>query len=319
MSFFNKKEDVISIELTPYGRSLLSAGKLMPEYYAFFDDDILYDTEAAGFSELNNEIFQRIIEETPRLRPQRDVTSVENTIFNFERSEENSRPHTKTKLNYYSEPLGTSNQVSDDGPSWKVTLLQGEITGSIATQLSGSDVYMRQIPQINCDIEYTMQIRNTADDPPVAGQSITPTTPVSSIYNDGTYIELIEEQILAQIKENEGFLFKDGIEVEVYLFDDTEQDNLIPLKFLPEQNRIVNGFLIEEELANIDITPEYVEYYINFNVDSEISNEDICKGVNKLKSLDLQVGIEVECEDTSSVDYNIYGTRVGDSDLEICD
>jgi hypothetical protein len=45
MTFFDKKQDVLKIELTPYGRSLLSNGKLMPKYYAFFDDDIIYDID----------------------------------------------------------------------------------------------------------------------------------------------------------------------------------------------------------------------------------------------------------------------------------
>ena len=43
MGFFDKKEDVMEIELTPHGRYLLSQGKLMPAFYAFLDDDILYD------------------------------------------------------------------------------------------------------------------------------------------------------------------------------------------------------------------------------------------------------------------------------------
>ena len=40
MTFFNKKEEVFQIELTPYGRYLLSIGKLMPHHYKFFDDDV---------------------------------------------------------------------------------------------------------------------------------------------------------------------------------------------------------------------------------------------------------------------------------------
>ena len=43
MTFFNKKTDVIDIELTPYGRYLLSIGKLKPVFYEFADDDVLYD------------------------------------------------------------------------------------------------------------------------------------------------------------------------------------------------------------------------------------------------------------------------------------
>ena len=41
MEFFNKKEDVLSVELTEYGEYLLAIGKLNPTYYAFFDDDII--------------------------------------------------------------------------------------------------------------------------------------------------------------------------------------------------------------------------------------------------------------------------------------
>ena len=38
MTYFNKKEDVYHIELTPHGRYLLSIGKLNFKSYAFFDD-----------------------------------------------------------------------------------------------------------------------------------------------------------------------------------------------------------------------------------------------------------------------------------------
>jgi len=45
MVFFNTKEEVIDIELTPYGKHLLSQGKWKPVYYEFYDDDILYDSK----------------------------------------------------------------------------------------------------------------------------------------------------------------------------------------------------------------------------------------------------------------------------------
>ena len=220
MTFFNKKEDVVSIELTPYGRSLLAKGKLKPAYYAFFDDDILYDAGAAGFSEDNNQIQTRIVDETPRLRPQRDLQSVEGSIFTNERSQENERPHTKMKLNYLTEPMGTSSQTSNNAPSWKITMVQGEITGSVEINLTGSNKYLRNIPQVDCTIEYTMQIRNISDDPPVSGQTTSPNVPASEVFDDGTYLEVLNEQILAEIKEDSGFILKDGFEVEVYLKDD---------------------------------------------------------------------------------------------------
>ena len=43
MEFFNSKEDVLEIKLTQYGKFIYSKGKFKPTYYAFMDDDILYD------------------------------------------------------------------------------------------------------------------------------------------------------------------------------------------------------------------------------------------------------------------------------------
>jgi hypothetical protein len=174
MAFFDKKEDVITIELTPYGRSLLAQGKLNPAFYAFFDDDVLYDSEAGGFSEDQTKIQNRIINETSYLKPVRDLQSVEKLIFENETSEENPRPHTELKLKYLTEPMGTSDQTSERAPGWSSTFIQGEITGSVETVLTGSirngvavvippitgvpttkigaDQYLKQIPQINAEI-----------------------------------------------------------------------------------------------------------------------------------------------------------------------
>ena len=62
MSFFDNKEDVIDLELTQYGKYLLSEGKFKPIFYAFFDDDILYDGNYGGRTEEQNAIKTRIEE-----------------------------------------------------------------------------------------------------------------------------------------------------------------------------------------------------------------------------------------------------------------
>ena len=48
MEFFNRKEEVLDVELTQYGKYLLSVGKFKPSFYAFFDDDVIYDTQYQG-------------------------------------------------------------------------------------------------------------------------------------------------------------------------------------------------------------------------------------------------------------------------------
>ena len=45
MEFFNKKQDVIDIKLTQFGRYKLSNGKFNPKYYAFFENG---DVAATG-------------------------------------------------------------------------------------------------------------------------------------------------------------------------------------------------------------------------------------------------------------------------------
>ena len=83
VEFFNKKEEVIDLQLTEYGKYLLSLGRLRPEYYAFFDDDILYDPESGGFTEHQNSTEGRIKDETPSLKIVPQITSAETRVNQF--------------------------------------------------------------------------------------------------------------------------------------------------------------------------------------------------------------------------------------------
>jgi hypothetical protein len=314
MTFFDKKQDVLKIELTPYGRSLLSNGKLMPKYYAFFDDDILYDIECIGGEEEQNEIKDRILTDTPRLRPQRDLLSPEGLISNFEREEGSSRPYSKLSLNYLTEPIGTSDGTENNASSWHFTTLLGEID-SVDPTLESDETYLRQIPQINMTLEYTMQVRNTRDDSPVRGQKISPTAPVSRVFEDGTYIELVEEQIIARILEENGFKLKEGLEIEAFLFED-DGTTLMPLKMMPRTKTIVDGLLVEPSETIEESDPTYVEYYIDLALDEAIPDSDLCKGISRLKKEDILLDIEVDCEDEEGIDFDIYRTRI--TDVEKC-
>jgi hypothetical protein len=312
MTFFNKKEDVLKIELTPYGRSLLSNGKLMPKYYAFFDDDIVYDIEYIGDTEGQDQIKDRILNETPRLRPQRDLTSMEDSIFSFEREQDSSRPYSKMAMHRLSDPLGTADGTSDQAPSWNVVFLLGEID-SVQTTTSQYD--LKRIPQIETTMEYTMEIRNTRNDPPVRGAEVSQNIPTSDVMPDGTYVNLIDEQIICKILEEKGFLQKDGLEMEVFLYEGNE-DTPKKLKFMPKQKTIKDGMLIEDDIQSVNINPDYVEYWLNIEVDSEIPESEICKGISKLKSQDILIDHEVDCPDLEGVDFDIYRTRI--TDVEDC-
>ena len=68
MEFFDRKEDVIDIQLTPYGKSKLLEGVLKPAYYSFHDNDVVYSYKHANLNENVGEIHDRIVE-YPRIRP----------------------------------------------------------------------------------------------------------------------------------------------------------------------------------------------------------------------------------------------------------
>ena len=44
-NFFDRKEQVMDIELTKHGKKAFSLGEFVPKFYSFHDDDVLYDSE----------------------------------------------------------------------------------------------------------------------------------------------------------------------------------------------------------------------------------------------------------------------------------
>ena len=115
MKFLNKKEQVIDLEITPYGKSLLSMGRFKPEYYAFFDDDVLYDSQYAGAAEHQNSASVRI-RDALQLETQAYFYSAEKQVKEataFHRLSQEEKQRTRT---YGLEPMDINGRpyVQDD-------------------------------------------------------------------------------------------------------------------------------------------------------------------------------------------------------------
>ena len=80
MSFFDRKEQVLDLQLTQHGKRLLSQGKLKPVFYAFYDDDVLYDSSFGGNAEGQSEAQTRI-QEAVRNIAQHNLEGVESKIY----------------------------------------------------------------------------------------------------------------------------------------------------------------------------------------------------------------------------------------------
>ncbi len=322
MPFFDKKEDVLDIKLTPYGRHLMSKGKLMPKYYAFLDDDVIYDSRHVNNTETNSQIKARIIDETPSLKPMYTFNSLEASInetetFNLGSAEveiseysneyfNNFRPANDTNTKFLQNTLGTSKQGVFKAPKWDITMLAGDITSAVnhtssianSTGISSPSASVLFIPQIECDITYNVQVKNTADDPPEDSSNLD-----IQIFDDGTYLDIEEEQILTDILEKHGFIHDDSFEIEVFKYEDGSTTNFRPLKFInkliAKDYRVEKDIFIEDPTqTSLEPDVNTVEYYFDLRVDEEIPKEDLCKAVNELKSRGIYVNdFNVECPD----------------------
>ena len=198
MEFFDKKQDVIDLVVTTYGKFLLSEGRFDPQYYSFFDDDILYDSTFAGTeNEIQNNIEGRIQDLTARTKQPTVYTGVESTVssnvatiraaisaaygtydppfavqdtlFTTIYNQEILQP-TGDRFEFLSTPIGTSELSSDKYPAWNLSMTTGLMSSSADYLVtpkrgltgSGGELAERyeQIPQINVTLPYNLYVGN---------------------------------------------------------------------------------------------------------------------------------------------------------------
>jgi len=291
--FFNKKEDVLDIQLTQYGKHLLSLGELKPVYYAFFDDDVLYDAEYGGdTSEKQNEVQIRIEEETPSPRPQHVYSGRETSVVKnntkIRKGKANLRDRTvqQTPERHYAlaSPLGTSDHGEETMPAWKVKVLAGEI--SSATSLKTGAHPNARTPQI----ELEDLIWETSSGKPPAGKTVWDIASDATLmqarhpnlrtiidfhpvreFPDGSYLAIEGQDIILEIDEENAPFTNDNFDIEIYMVetvdmqgrvvepnaadaDKTLVEKLIPLSFIKSWDNIQNGILLDDTAA-----PDYSE------------------------------------------------------------
>ena len=352
MGFFDKKEEVLNIELTPYGRKLLSQGKMKPYCYSFFDDDILYNSEKGGFTENNTQTKDRILNQTISLKPQRAYKGVESNIdTNQDIFEE------KNLMN----PLAASEYGQEFAPSWKINLLKGEIKSSKNHMTSSTNAIVN-IPQLECEINYTMSLDHRMNYNSYTNNPDIQKTPPEGDY----YINIESDQMLVNVFEKYGFNHKDAFEIEVFLYQDdgtekcssnNNEYSLKKLHFLNESPKTIHNDLLLDEDPFVDekeddysdfIDDKYVEYFINLSTDGVISKSEICDAITKIKSKDIALDIDYNCPDPNRPggrgagtlgdpigaggsiqrggvsranvrDYDIYDSLVTAQDIEDCE
>ena len=305
MEFFNKKEEVLDLQLTQYGKYLLSIGKLNPAYYTLHDENVIYDSQFSQGTELQNEARVRIQSDTPILKTQYNFVSLDSM-----QSKTADFQDDKERTGGVTRPLATSNIGSDKIPSWNISALGGMLlSGSTTSVISSSaSAIVQEIPQIGAEVTYRanpVTIGNTftegeleeislglADGIPqdvLQGLDITFSTETLS---DGSSFSIDKDDLILQIVEDNAPMGNDNFEVEIFqveteTVDDITTEKLIPMVFKKEPILIVNDILVEAvEEDDVEIDSTFVEYYFDLELDGEISSDIMC---SKLTNADKDV------------------------------
>lgn len=256
MKFLDKKEQVLELQMTQYGKSLLSRGKFEPMFYAFFDDDIIYDSEymsTGGDVDASSSPLEDSTRTSDRIknaiRPQvqHNYAGVETNISRlqydyefFGLSDDGNEtfyylgmPTTELSNeeilgqlvkpppvidNYYSMglPMGTSGHNSSKAPATKIILNSGELTDPV-TFYTGSSGLLR-IPQVNVKATYDVSIKSGPAPEPG-------TVDNQDIYEfvDGSYIKVDRESILIDISELNSVFENENFDIEVFYVKESLQ------------------------------------------------------------------------------------------------
>ena len=344
MTFFNKKEDVLEVELTQYGKQLLSKGNFEPYYYAFYDD-IIYDNQFAGMTNetgSNQNSIETRIKDVPRTRTQHVYTGIETEIqrnnmlvrsgehmnegkavFVGKKNPNIKEFEIKNDRNFSSyNSLGNSSLDSDHIPSWNLMMYKGQITGSIPYLASSTNAVPKKIPQIDINIDYTISIQNEEETKAFSQSQSkkrdaqTREQRLANIqedyvvdvldFQDGTSIKVAQKQVLVKLEELNVDFTNDNFEIEVFEMTSS-------LDITDRKKEILVPMYFPKKIKTKSLTGEDVFRLPNMTGDSSFIKH----------FFDLNVDFEISEQDICPViqderkDGNIYDDMYECPDLDV--
>ena len=316
MEFFDKKEEVIDLKLTQYGKYLLSLGKFSPTFYAFHDENIIYDSEYAGFAETQNEAEGRIQDNTPNTKVIHNFHSIEDDIIRAIQVKNSGDPdlaqmmlqQTPEKSQILINPLANSDLSTDKAPSWNIALISGKIlTGSTTSTLTlSSSATILNIPQIEVELKYRVHIENgegmsaeelqriQSGDIDGMPQEVNENSvnPISNEleFNDNSFFNVEEKNLIFQIIEENTPPGNDNFEIEFFEIEDVDGNGIIQntttvtevkqLRMLVDPDLVVNDILIDRVEGNYlnssKIDTSFVDFYFDVETDDQIDASYVC-------------------------------------------
>ena len=328
--FINKKEQVFDLQLTPYAKYLMSIGKFKPAFYAFFDDNVLYDKNYATSSatEAQSDVDKRIKEETQYLETLVLFKDLETTKARNLDSEVDFilKPATNRIRYPDSDLFKIENAIGDgyyDGPSqtapsWKIAALNSKITSS-ATYDTNTE---SDIPQISIESTYVKRVVNNSFVPDP--QNVRQVSARTLGFIDQKAVELVSDDPVIYAEEVNTRTLMQNFDIEVFEIKTPSSRGvhaeLKRLNFRKEKSNVENGFLIADSPIQGDtsqLTTDDVEYYFDVLLDENVNEALACKGLDLFNKDSYYIDIDFDCfgDEQESIYYDIYGSTM---EPEIC-
>ena len=335
MSYLDPKEQVLDLQLTPYGKFLLSIGKLDPVFYAFFDDDIIYNGSNANINnETQSGIEPRIQENTPRFSAQGNTDSIETDFAtkkeSFKTIEEEllevgapslteeeefeffKRSPEPAKKRLRDQPIGKYRNSTGFAPAWNAAFLKAPLSSSTDhLTISGQKgEFNYNIPQLNVNLEYKIQRNSQA-----FNKKFTPELLLNE-FDPGQLSKAAkkigyEDSIDLLVYANGASIFvaKDTLIIRLEESHTNYEKDNFEVELFQVREDPING---EEILIKRKFYKDYTQYsedvlagkvdgntverYFDLSVDREIDPEIICPVIGKDKTKQFYIKKMFNCE-----------------------
>lgn len=319
MTFFNTKEEVLDIELTQYGKMLLSKGKWKPVYYEFYDDDVIYDYSYVPGSpeETNTQAIQRI-KETPRPKAQYMFDGAETRLKEYK---EQLRNHDKSMgLDLFVEkikslstsflPLGHSSLSEKRYPAIRAKFLKGEIESSESSiNITGlpnniNIINLKDLKYKVTPYEYAryQQEKEKENLEPLSNPNLIPDVENQKyryeMEKNDIFIDLYEYFTNDELENFEVSLFHVEGETETRLFFEDKQEQMKVENNVLKENMDYTDYIAKKSSGYFS-NKNFVEYFFDFQSDKEIDQELVCNHFSKeeISKFKLLYGYDVYCGD----------------------
>lgn len=327
MAFFNKKEEVIDIELTQYGKYLLAKGKFKPEYYTFSDDEVIYDISYIedGKSEFKKETYDRIVKETPSTKAFYTHEGIETRVLQLnghviDTAGTSNRANRTGKINktpideiygndhvdqFHMLPtsdalmrskLGTSKIAEQKAPAWSIKSLNNQTFALPIKTSSSADPSMQgaPIPQLNVDIDYNTYSYDIDYEPNPEVYETMVETSTNIVFKDKKQLFINHQNVFLDIVEENVNFDDDNCEIEIYLIEEEEENETVNGELVRTTREIQKLLCFAPPGQEYTDNPNYVETYFDIRVDDDITSQEIA-------------GAKLETSDAPSIAPGIPG------------